>query len=86
MGTKRAVVVFLLAALPGLAAPADTGAMHEQKGTTMNMEEPMAGAMSKPGMKKGDVRKHEEQWSRKMKGAIEQEQKSMPSGKGGKQE
>ena len=49
------------------------------KGGTMKMGEPMSGEMKRPGMKKGDVKKREEQWSRKMKGALEKDEAAMPA-------
>lgn len=44
----------------------------------MRMHEPMATGMTKPGMKKGDVRSAAEKKAREMQPMMEQEEKSMP--------
>jgi hypothetical protein len=43
----------------------------------MQMDEPMAGKMMKPGMKKGDMKKDAEEKQRVIKPKLEKEEKSM---------
>lgn len=79
MSTNRYLLsVCILAAVTGLVSGLDALGGEADKRKPMKMDEPMSGEMKKPGMKKGDVKKHEEKWDRKMKNMLEKEEKTMP--------
>jgi pentapeptide MXKDX repeat protein len=56
------------------ALAADPPKADSAKSKPMNMDEPMAGAMKKEGMKKGDVKKAAEKKDREMRKMMEKEQ------------
>jgi len=70
--------VCILGTVIGLTLGVGTLAGTGDKNKSMKMDEPMSGEMKKPGMKKGDVKKHEEKWNRKMKSTLQKEEERMP--------
>jgi hypothetical protein len=52
-------------------------AAGEPASKPMRMDEPMAGKMKKPGMKKGDMKKDAEEKQRTLRPKLQKEEKSM---------
>ena len=80
-GTRRVLLAIAagcaLVLATGIGAlAADPPKADTAKSKPMNMDEPMAGAMKKEGMKKGDVKKAAEKKDREMRKMIEKEQQS----------
>lgn len=74
---RHLLSVCILVAATGLLSGLGTLAGEGDKNKSMKMDEPMSGEMKRPGMRKGDVKKHEEKWDRKMRNTIENEEKTM---------
>jgi hypothetical protein len=67
-------------AIAGLVLIGGASAAENRKDEPLKMDAPMSGEMKKKGMKQGDVKKHEEQWDRKMKEMIGKEEKTKDPG------
>jgi len=67
-------VLFLLLSILGPAGAADRSDAESAKAKPMNMDQPMASGMKKPGMKIGDVKKAAEKWDRQMRAMLKKEQ------------
>jgi hypothetical protein len=81
MGTERAWLgACVLTVIAGLVFIGSASAAENPKDESVKMDAPMSGEMKKKGMKQGDVKKHEEQWDRKMKDVIGKEEKTMAPG------
>ncbi|MEN3354688.1 MAG: hypothetical protein V7640_2846 [Betaproteobacteria bacterium] len=80
MKTKTCLLAVCSVALTGLIFIFAASAAEDRRSESVKMDEPMAGEMKKKGMKQGDVKKHEEQWDRKMKEMIGKEEKTMNPG------
>ena len=81
MKTKNAVRTGCSAiAIAGLISMFSASAAEIANSQSRKMDEPMAGEMKKKGMKQGEVKKHEEEWNRKMKERIANEEKAMANG------
>jgi len=76
--TTAAAIVAVCLASGALAADASLGGAGAKN---MQTDEPMSTKMMKPGMKKGDVKKHTDEKFRVIKPALDKEERSMEQGK-----